>query len=55
VQGALHVKTFFMDDGVQMRAELNIQDASAEASPPPKPPAADARIPVINPEQDPES
>ena len=53
VHGALHVKTFFMDDGVQMRAELNIQDAPAEATVLPEQPGEDAKIPVVNPAKEP--
>ena len=33
VHGALHVNSFFMDDGVLLRAELNIQGATMEDAP----------------------
>jgi cytoskeletal protein CcmA (bactofilin family) len=53
VYGALHVNTFYMDDGVLMRAELNIQgapDASTEVVP--EKPKGDTTIPVVDPAAD---
>jgi cytoskeletal protein CcmA (bactofilin family) len=48
IYGALYVNSFFMDDGVLMRAELNIQNAEvdAEATLPPRPDQT-AGIPII--------
>ncbi len=49
IYGALFVSSFFMDDGVLMRAELNIQSAGSdevETLPPPRPDKT-ATIPVI--------
>ncbi|MCB0046762.1 MAG: polymer-forming cytoskeletal protein [Caldilineaceae bacterium] len=49
VYGALHVNTFYMDDGVLMRAELNIQGAQDPHAPViPAQPQGDATIPVID-------
>ena len=52
VHGALHVNTFFMDDGVLMRAELNIHGTPAAADVVPAKPQDDATIPVVNPAAD---
>jgi cytoskeletal protein CcmA (bactofilin family) len=49
VFGALHVNSFFMDEGVILHAEVNIQNA-AKTEPVTLPrPEATATIPVINP------
>ena len=55
VYGALHVVSFFMDDGVQMHAELDIQGAQGQqtgADAPktnPLQPKRTAAIPVVDP------
>lgn len=55
VYGALHVTSFFMDDGVQMHAELDIQSEQQERGEPERPkanplqPKRAASIPVVDP------
>ena len=49
VHGALHVNSFFMDDGVLLRAELNIQGAAAEQAPVLPRPEGNQTIPVVTP------
>lgn len=50
IYGALYVNSFYMDDGVLLRAELNIQGASGgEKQFPPPRPDRQATIPVIRP------
>ncbi|MBX3013326.1 MAG: polymer-forming cytoskeletal protein [Caldilineaceae bacterium] len=50
IYGALYVNSFYMDDGVLLRAELNIQGAtgSEKAFAPPRP-DRQAAIPLIRP------
>jgi cytoskeletal protein CcmA (bactofilin family) len=49
VYGVLHVNSFYMDEGVILHAEVNIQNpAKAEPAALPRP-EPDATIPVINP------
>lgn len=55
VFGALHVNSFYMDDGVMLRAEVNIQGETVEEPaklPRPKP---NEGIPVISPNRPPRS
>lgn len=50
IYGALYVNSFYMDDGVLLRAELNIQGAAGAEKPfaPPRP-DRQAAIPVLRP------
>lgn len=51
IYGALHVNSFFMDDGVLMRAELNIQGSPTEETielPRPKD-ITNSSLPVVRP------
>lgn len=53
VYGALHINSFYMDDGVLLRAEVTIQgEAVPEPAKLPRPRPADA-IPVIDPARPP--
>lgn len=49
VYGALNVGSFYMDDGVLLRAEVNIQSAPASQKIALPQPDANASIPVITP------
>lgn len=49
IYGALYVNSFYMDDGVLLRAELNIQGAGAEKPFAPPRPDRQASIPVLRP------
>lgn len=51
VEGELHVRSFYMDEGVVLRAEVDIQGATPEelAKLPRPNPNSDANIPVISP------
>lgn len=51
VYGALHVNSFFMDDGALLRAELNIQGTPIEATLVPPAPDPNAAVPVVTPRQ----
>jgi cytoskeletal protein CcmA (bactofilin family) len=53
VYGSLHVNSIYMDEGVLLRAELNIQGASVEEAPPLPRPDPAASIPVITPARNP--
>ncbi|MCB0132733.1 MAG: polymer-forming cytoskeletal protein [Caldilineaceae bacterium] len=56
VYGALNVGSFFMDEGVLLRAELNIRGANTEERPAlPKPEQTGASIPVVDPPRTQES
>lgn len=54
VHGALHVNSFYMDDGVALRAEVNIRGETVQERPVAPRPGPDASIPVVAPgaEQD---
>ena len=56
IYGALYVNSFYMDDGVMLRAELNIQGAAGAERPfaPPRP-ERQAAIPVLRPRAAPPS
>ncbi len=49
IYGALYVNSFYMDDGVLLRAELNIQGAAGDKAFPPSRPDRQASIPVMRP------
>jgi len=50
IYGALHVNSFFMDDGVLLRAELNIQGAPTdETIEVPRPDVTTSSIPIVRP------
>ncbi len=49
IYGALYVNSFYMDDGVLLRAELNIQGASSDKQFAQPRPDRQANIPVIRP------
>ncbi len=49
IYGALHVNSFFMDEGVHLRAELNIQGSPAEETLSLPRPDETASIPVVRP------
>lgn len=49
IYGSLYVNSFYMDDGVLLRAELNIQGAGGEKQFPPPRPDRQSSIPVIRP------
>jgi cytoskeletal protein CcmA (bactofilin family) len=49
VSGALYVNSFYMDDGVLLRAELNIQGVPVEESPAPPRTETPSPIPVVAP------
>ncbi|MDI9549164.1 MAG: polymer-forming cytoskeletal protein [Chloroflexota bacterium] len=53
VSGALHVNSFFMDEGVALHAEVDIRGAAPSEAPAPTPRQADAPIPVITPYEKP--
>ena len=49
IYGSLNVNSFYMDDGVLLRAELNIQGAGNEKQFPAPRPDRQASIPVLRP------
>ena len=49
IYGSLNVNSFYMDDGVLLRAELNIQGAGNEKQFPAPRPDRQALIPVLRP------
>jgi cytoskeletal protein CcmA (bactofilin family) len=51
VHGALNVNSFYMDEGVALRAEVNIHGANVEERPVPPRPAPNASIPVVSPQK----
>ncbi len=51
VHGALNVNSFFMDEGVALRAEVNIQGAPAAEPPAPVVERSNPPIPVIKPSE----
>ena len=51
VHGALHVNTFFMDEGVLLRAEMNIHGATIEDTPVTPRRDGQTAIPVISPSE----
>lgn len=51
VHGALHVNSFFMDEGVVLRAEVNIQGTTPTEAPVPDSESPTAPIPVIKPSE----
>lgn len=53
VSGALHVNSFYMDDGVGLHAEVDIRGASPAEKPTPVQREAEAPIPVITPYEKP--
>jgi cytoskeletal protein CcmA (bactofilin family) len=52
VHGVLNVNSFYMDDGVALRAEVNIQGEKVQKRPVAPRPAPNASIPVVSGEQD---
>ncbi len=54
VHGALHVNSFYMDDGVLLRAEVNIQGVTPEELANLPRPESSASIPVIAPNRTPQ-
>jgi cytoskeletal protein CcmA (bactofilin family) len=51
VHGALHVNSFFMDEGVALRAEVDIQGTAPVEAPAPEREERSAPIPVIKPSE----
>ncbi len=53
VSGALHVNSFFMDEGVALHAEVDMRNAAPGEAPAPVRREAPAPIPVITPQEKP--
>ena len=51
VHGALHVNSFYMDEGVALRAEVNIQGAAPIKAPIPETEKKKAPLPIIKPSE----
>lgn len=51
VHGALHVNSFFMDEGVGLHAEVNIQGTAPVKAPSPEKEDSSAAIPVVRPSE----
>lgn len=52
VHGALNVNSFYMDDGVALRAEVNIRGEAVQERPVAPRPGPNAAIPVVDPDAD---